>query len=161
MATSYYNAVGNGLPCMGFPFKNTHTFSKRYLGGKALTGKVRAETTVITDKDTEMDALHTFWRVDCNYGLEPFIFSGPLFGMAVSTTDYLAQFVGSFEPTKDKDGIWTVTLNLKILSPIALVRDDAGEAIFDNNGEYLYTDLSLHTTTDNIIDYISLPNIVI
>ena len=61
--TAFYN--NNLLPCMGFPFKNVHSFSKRYLGGKALTGKVYADTTVVCKDDIEMNTLHAFWRVDC------------------------------------------------------------------------------------------------
>lgn len=159
MATAYYN--DGTLPCMSYPFKNIHAFSKRYLGGKARTGKVTATTNVICQTDDEMSALHTFWRVDCNYGLEPFVFNGPLFGMDTGSVDFLAQFVGNFEPTKDKDSIWSVTLNLKIIAPIFLIYDNQGVPVTDNNGDFLYTDASLHVTTDNIVDYISLPNFVI
>ena len=159
MATSYYNA--NGLPCMSFPFKNTHKASKRYLGNKALTGKVRATTDIICESDAQMNELHTFWRVDCNYGLEPFIFNGPLFGFNKSNVDFLGEFIGDFSPTKDNDGLWKITLDINILAPIFLVRDDAGDPITDVHGEYIYSDASLHQSADNIVSYISRHNIVL
>ena len=161
MATSYYNRTIEPLPCMSFPFENTHGKSKRYLGNQALTGKVTATTTVICKDDDEMNDLHTFWRVDCNYGLEPFIFNAPLFGFSTATFDFLGEFLGDFKPTKAKNGIWTITLDINILAPIFLVRDDAGDPITDVHGEYIYSDASLHQSADNIISYITLNQIVI
>ena len=159
MAVPYYNA--NGLPCMGFPFENTHRQAKRYLGNQALTGKVRATTTIICETDAKMNDLHTFWRVDCNYGLEPFIFNAPLFGFDTSTFDFLGEWIGDFKPTKAMNGIWTIKLNIRVLAPIFLIRNDAGEPITDNNGEYIYSDASLPSSADKIISYISKHDIVV
>jgi len=158
MATAFYDEAL--LPCITYPMENVHTKSKRYLGNVALTGKVYATINMVAKTDSDMDNLHIFWRVDCNYGLDPFIIAIPIFGMPTSSLDILCQWVGDFTPTK-VDTHWTIKQKLKILSPIQVVKDDVGDYVRDDNGNYIYTDISLHTTTDNIISYITVTNFVI
>ena len=151
----------NTLPCMSFPFENVHIRSKRYLGNTALTGKVRATTTVICENDAEMNALHNFWMVDCNYGLEHFVLTAPIFGYPANGLSLLTQFIGDFKPIKAMDGIWNIKLNLRIVAPITFVKDDNGNYITDDNGDYVFADNTLPDTADNIISYVTLADIVI
>lgn len=159
MATAIYD--NSLLPCMTFPFNNTHTKSKRYLGGQALTGKIYADIKITCKNDDEMIALHDFYSVDCKYGLDPFIFTAPLFGFDTDIVDFVGEFEGDFSPVKDETLLWTVTMKVKILAPILLIRDDAGEIVTDDAGEYIYTDTSLHSSSDNIISYVPTDNITL
>jgi len=158
MAIPFYDETN--LPCITFPMENVHSQSKRYLSNKALTGKVYATMNIIAKTDADMNALHTFWRVDCNYGLEPFILSVPLFGMSPSSVEFLTQFLGDFVVTK-VDNHWTAKIKVAIKTPMMFVKDDAGERITDDNGDYIFTDSSLHPSTDNIISYIRYDDIVL
>lgn len=161
MALPFYDETT--LPCFNLPFENQHTRSKKYLGRKALTGKVYATLNFTVLNDDEMNALHEFWRVDCNYGTEPFVADIPLFGKNLTTEGELAFIVmwhDDFKPTK-VDLHWTLKIRIRILAPIVYVLDDLGNYITNDAGERIYTDSSLHTATDNIIDYIQYADITL
>lgn len=148
------------LPCMNLPFENVHSRSKKYLGKKALTGKVYATLSFTAINDAEMRALHDFWRIDCNYGTEPFVLPAPLFGKAVSAVNFIAIWYDDFKPTK-VDIHWTLKIRVRILAPIIWVYDDAGNHVTNDNGDWIYTDESLHTSADNVIDYLQFSDFTI
>jgi len=102
-----------------------------------------------------MQALHTFWRTTCNYGVAPFVLPVPMFGMDVDEINFLAQWIGDFKPSK-VDTHWTVRPKVRLFSQVFFVKDDAGELITDDNGDYVFADGSLTTAADKIIPYITL-----
>ena len=154
MAIPFYDITPN-LPCVTFPLESKHTKSKKYLGYKALTGYVYATLNFTAKNDEETNALHTFWRVDCNYGLEAFIIKMPLFGFPTGDMDYLVQFVDDFVTNKGEI-VTTIKMKVKVISPVTLIYNDDGYYVLDNNGDYVYNgidriDNNKGYTIDNIV----------
>lgn len=161
MSIAYYDETV--LPCFTLPMENVHTRSKKYLGRKALTGKVYATLNFTILSDAEMDALHIFWRHTCNYGTEPFVATLPIFGMRKETgydVAFICMWHDDFKPNK-VDLHWTLSIKIRLLARVEWVTDDAGNYITNDNGDRIYTDNSLHPATDNIIDYLQYADITL
>jgi len=141
------------LPCISFPLDNTHQATKRYLGGKAVSGEVYADINLFIKNDTEADALHDFWVADCNYGLEPFLIPLPVFGRETDTSDpaLLVKFVGDAKDTKNA-GYWTAKRKLRILGTIIYIIDDGGNFILDDVGDFVLGGDGSYVATGNEIN---------
>ncbi|MFT7880718.1 MAG: hypothetical protein ABXS91_10030 [Sulfurimonas sp.] len=140
------------LPCITFPLENTHQETKRYLGGKAITGEAYASISLIAKDDNEAKALYDFWVTDCNYGLEPFLIPLPVFGRNADTSApaLLVKFIGDAKDTKVANH-WTAKRKLKILGAIHYVIDDQGQFVVDDAGDYIITDSGEINTYKEVI----------
>lgn len=141
------------LPCITFPMKVTQEQSMRFLGGRAITGGVYVELSMIARTDAEENALYNFWATDCNFGLEPFLISLPIFGGVTDALhpDLLLQFIGDISDTKDSTE-WTTKRRFKVLGTIDYIIDVNGDFIVSDTGEYTVTAGGDYIPTGNIIN---------
>lgn len=138
------------LPCVTFPMKNTHTKTKRYLGNKAITGKITTEINIIAETDAEMNALYEFWYTECNAGLEPFLIALPIFGKD-GVTDLLSRWNGDFIANKETES-WSLSLTFEIMGSMIYVVDDNGDFIVSDAGEYTVADNGDYVPTGQTIN---------
>ncbi len=141
------------LPCITYPMKNTQVQTERYLGGRAVTGAVNIDISIMAKNNTELNALYNFWVNDCNYGLEPFLISLPIFGTTVipEAPDLLVQFSGDFSADKESL-LWRSKIRLELIGSIDYIIDGNGDFIVSDTGEYTVTEDGSYAPTGNIIN---------
>jgi len=151
MAIPIYNI--DTLPTITFPMKNTHVSTKKYLGGRAVTGEVEININLIANSNIELKALYDFWLTDCNYGLEPFVIPLPLFGSEPSLTNptLLVKFISDIE-TEKVSSIWRANLKLEVFGTLDYIINDLGEFVVTDNGEYTLGDGGEYVPTGNVIN---------
>lgn len=116
------------LPCITFPLKTTYEQSQRYLGGQASTGRLLAEINLIAKNNEEINAFYSFWKTDCNFGLNSFLIPIPVFGDTNTVTTnggFVVKMIGNLSADK-VDGHWTCKLDVEIIDvdPDLLVEQD-------------------------------------
>lgn len=141
------------LPCIIHPMKNTHKKSKKYLGGIAVVNEIEASIKVKGKNNTEIDALYSFWRHECNYGLEPFLMPLPLFGSGYDAEfpHVLVQFDDDLSVDKN-NFTWTSSIKIKVLGTIDYIVDDQGNFVVSDTGEYTVDANGNYVATGNIVD---------
>lgn len=141
------------LPCIQYPMKVTQEQSMRFLGGRAITGGVYVEMSLLAKSDAEEKALYDFWKDSCNFGLEPFLIALPIFGNTFDEAhpDLLVQFVGDVSDNKEK-GRWTTKRKLKVMGTLDYIIDVNGDFIVTSAGEYTVTAGGDYIPTGNIIN---------
>ena len=146
MSYPIYNL--NILPAITLPYKDKREVSKKYLGGRALTGEVYLDFDVFMESNTERKALYDFWKNDCNYGTQPFLIPLPLFGETYDKDrpNVLALFTKEIEANK-QDIHWTATTSVKAVGTIEYIQDDSSAYITDDSGAFIYND---YTTNSNM-----------
>lgn len=149
------------LPCITYPMINKRKVSKRYLGNKGISGETYATVQLIAKTDSELAALTDFWLIDCNYGLEPFLIKLPMFGQEVTMPSILVKFIGDTSDSKNDDGTWRLTRELKILGNIVYIIDDNGDFITDDSGDFTITDDGDFISTENINTFRSVTTIIV
>ena len=127
------------LPKVVLPLKNTNESSTKYLGTRGITGMVYSDIILKSSTNSGVAALETFWRDECNYGLEPFIISLPIFGASSSVT-LLVKFYDNLNDSKDK-GVWTLKRKLVILGEVVYTIDDDGNFILSDEGQFILNDV--------------------
>lgn len=143
----------NTMPCITYPMKNTQVQTKKYLGGKARTQQVDIVINIMAKSDAEMLALYTFWKTECNYGLEPFLLPLPIFGETFNPAapHILAKFNGDI--SVDKTGaVWEASMNILVLGTIDYIIDDFGNFIVSDTGEYMVDANDNYVATGNIVN---------
>lgn len=152
MTIPVYDSTNGVLPAISFPMTNKRKATKRYLGGEAMTRPAEANLNIIARTDAQEEALDNFWRVDCNYGLEPFLISLPLFGQTADFAhpDILVRFVGDIEDSFDGH-LWKTKRRLQILGSIDYTIDIDGNFIVADTGEYIVTENGDYVPTGNHI----------
>lgn len=142
------------LPCITYPMKNTQKKTKKYLGGRAITGKVNIDISILAKTNAELNALYDFWLTDCKYGLEPFLVALPVFGMTYTpeAPDMLVKFVGDFSADKDSSA-WKSKIKLELVGSIDYIIDDQGNFVVSDLGEYTVADDGSYVPTGNVINY--------
>lgn len=131
------------LPCLTYPFSNKQSFTKKFLGNRAYTGAVYANITLKSSEADKVSALYAFWRDDCNYGLEPFIFNMPIFGIPMGI-DILVMFTKELKTTKNNT-TWSSSMQLKVLGRAVYTEEvngdftlsDSGDFVLDVDGNYI------------------------
>ena len=132
------------LPCLTFTFKSTHEESKRYLGNQALAGDMYAYINIKPKTDEEMEALYSFWKDDCNYGLEPFILKIPVFGFnrdGTMSAGYVVKFLEDLNSVNTTGEVWEIrNQKLKLFGRVVYITDDSGTVLFDDSSELIWAD---------------------
>jgi len=142
------------LPCLIYPMKNTQEPTKKYLGGKAISGRALATVNLVAESDAEMTALYEFFKTDCNYGLEPFLIPIPFFGadVEVETPAILVKQLGSLETDKTNSNKWKASLKLEILGDIDYVIDGEGNFVLSDSGDFVLSDSGDFVSTGNNVN---------
>ena len=129
------------LPCITYPYSNTRQPTKKYLGRRAVVGEVTATINLIATSDAEVLALNTFFESECNFGLEPFLINLPILGVELpEQAATLAKFIGEVTDTKNANGTWTASRQLKVLGTIIYVIDDQDQFILSDEGDFIFAD---------------------
>jgi len=139
------------LPCIQYPFVVRQEESKRFLGGRAITGATFLELNFLSKSDAEENALYNFWKTGCNYGLEPFLIALPIHGASVDEAhpDVLVQWVDDFTDTKEK-GRWTTKRRVRVIGTIDYTIDEFGNFIVTDLGEYTVSPSGDYVPTGSI-----------
>jgi hypothetical protein len=142
MALPFYDETV--LPKIKIPISSSIGASERYLGATAQVSEVYVDISTHSSTTETVDALQSFWEVDCNFGLNEFDIMLPTFG---HYTKYVAKFVGDL--TDSKNGtVWDTTIKLKILGSYNSIY------IIDDAGNYVVDDMGTHIVSDGIGDYV-------
>ncbi len=105
------------LPPIVYPMTNTHIAPIKCLGNRAIVQEQLISINILASSNEKMQALYLFWRDDCNYGLDSFLVSLPLFGMeTLSTNEITVRFKGDFISEAD-GGLWTQKIELVVVEP--------------------------------------------
>jgi len=133
------------------PFVVRQEESMRFLGGRAITGATFIELNLRAKSDAQENALYSFWKNDCNYGLEPFLIALPIHGAAVDEAhpDVLVQWVDDFTDTKER-GKWTTKRRIRVIGTIDYTIDVDGNFIVTANGEYTVSESGDYVPTGSI-----------
>ncbi len=152
MTIPIYDSLNGTLPAISFPMKNKRKATKRYLGGEAMTRPAETTLSIIAKNDAQESAIDDFWRVDCNYGLEPFLIALPIFGKATDFTkpEILVRFVGDIEDSFDGH-LWVTKRRIQILGSLDYIVDVNGDFIVSDTGEYIVTENGDYVPTGNHI----------
>tara|TARA_R110000772_G_scaffold5454_1_gene19453 strand:- start:2851 stop:3858 length:1008 start_codon:yes stop_codon:yes gene_type:complete len=138
MTIPYYNE--DILPCISYPMSNSSEIPKRYLGSKAITHTPIVEIETIAKTGAEMSALHDFWELDCNYGLDPFVIGLPIFGDegdgSLNFNYFLVRFMDDTKDVKDPM-VWKSKRKMKVLAEVYVIVDDAGNIVVSDGGNLL------------------------
>ena len=124
------------LPKAILPLTDTRELPSRYIGGRMVTMGMSTKVKLQSTNNDEIVALEEFWRVSCNYGLEPFIMKLPVFGRD-TTRDLLVKFRGDVSDTVD-NFMWASTRSLNILGELSYNTDSNGYFILDTQGHYTF-----------------------
>jgi len=129
------------LPAITVSFGSIKEATKKYLGGRALTGDEYMTLDIFMVDNTETKALYDFWETDCNYGTTPFLIALPLFGMIYDETfpTTMAQFYEDISMEKI-DTHWKQGIKVKILGDVDYIQDDSLNYIVDDSGNFIHTD---------------------
>lgn len=152
MTIPIYDSTSGALPAITFPMVNRRRATKRYLGGEAMTRPADTTLNIIARTDAQESAIDDFWRVDCNYGLEPFLIALPFMGKTVDFTkpELLVRFVGDVEDSFDGH-LWKTKRKIQILGSIDYIIDAQGNFIVSDTGEYIVTENGDYVPTGNHI----------
>lgn len=131
----------NVLPCIEFPYSNEQEVTKKYLGGRALTGQEYATLNMFSVDDTKAKALYEFWRDDCNYGTDPFLAPIPMHGAEHSkyVPNALCEFTEDILSNKE-DVHWKQSIKLKVIEyseNTYIIVDDSGNLMVDDSDNVL------------------------
>ena len=126
------------LPDITKSFTSTQEATKKYLGGRAITGQEYVTINLFGVDNLEVKALYEFWRDDCQYGTLPFLAPLTVNGHEVNRDipTALCLFIEDFGADK-QDIHWTKSLKLKVLEyseNIYTIVDDAGNLMVDDAG---------------------------
>ncbi len=129
------------LPAITLPFGSSKEATRKYLGGRALTGEEYMTLDIFMIDNTEALALYNFWETDCNYGTTPFLVALPLFGETYDKA-YPTTMVQFYEDiTAEKIDIhWKQSIKVKVLGTINYIQDDSLNYIVDDSGELIIDD---------------------
>ena len=131
----------NTLPAIEHPFTSSQEVTKRYLGGRAVTGQEYAVINFFSENNAQIKALYEFWRDDCNSGLTQFLAPIPVNGSEVSryVPTALCEFIE--EISMEKLGVhWKQGIKVKIIEykeVLGIIVDDAGNLMVDDVGNVL------------------------
>ena len=129
------------LPAITHPFESKKIVTKRYLGGKAITGQEYATLNIFSEDNAKTKALYDFWKDDCNYGTVPFLIALPMFGITYDKA-YPSLMVQFYEDITAKkiEKHWTQDIKIKVLGTVDYITDDSLNYIIDDTGNYIVTD---------------------
>lgn len=133
------------LPCISLPVTNSKKLPERYLGRKAVVSDVYTTIKTHASTDLELHALHLFWEINCNYGLEPFIINTPMFGQNINGNSdfFIAKFTNDVKDTKN-NSVWSSSITLKIIGEVNAIVDDAGNLITSDADDLVVTDAQIN-----------------
>lgn len=136
----YYNE--DSLPCLKYPVTVNKELPERYLGTKAVTKPVYVNLNLHGSTDLEVDALHTFWEVNCNYGLDPFVMAISINGYTASNLEFdffLMRFTKEVQYTKGTKN-WTIPVRAKVVGVVTAIVDDNGNLVVSDSLDGLSPD---------------------
>lgn len=145
------------LPFLSYPLNNSQETTKKYLGGRAMTGEEYATLSFNMVDDTKAEALYSFWRDDCNYGTDAFLIAMPFRGV-VSLPDIpnvLCKFVE--DVSMDKVALnWTQAIRVKVLEysyVMGNIADDSLNQLVDDSGNILVSTSTPVSNSNKEITY--------
>ena len=129
------------LPTIENPYSNEKEVTKKYLGGRAMTGQEYATLNIFMVDNIEAKALYDFWKDDCNYGTDAFLVPLPFFGEVYDKTrpNVVAKFIEDISAEKI-DIHWNQGIKVKVLGTVDYITDDALAYITDDSGAFIYAD---------------------
>jgi|GEM_PF-4090979 len=124
------------LPQPTYPFDVSYEKTELFLGNKIRAGARMVSFAIVMRNNTQIKAMHDFWKNDCQYGTKPFYITLPMFGVEETV---LMMFKGNYQ-TKQANILGKHTIELievdKALRPIYVV-DDAGSQVVDDSGSFV------------------------
>jgi len=129
------------LPVIETPYDDMQEATKKYLGGRAITGQEYANINLFAEDDSKIKALYEFWRDDCEYGTLQFMAPLPIHGSEHSryVPNALCEFLEDVSMEK-QDVHWKQGVKLKVIEYSAntyTIVDDAGNLMVDDSGNVL------------------------
>lgn len=137
------------LPAIEHPYNNEKEATKKYLGGRAITGEEYATLNIFATTNAEANALYEFWKTDCVYGTLSFLVPIPFMGETYDRDkpNALVQFIEDLSVDKE-DVHWKQTIRVKVVGTVDYIYDDLGAYITDDSGAYIYTDTAINSNTE-------------
>lgn len=128
------------LPAIEHPYNNEKEATKKYLGGRAITGEEYATLNIFATTNAEANALYEFWKTDCVYGTLSFLVPIPFMGETYNRElpNALVQFIEDLSADKE-DAHWKQSVKVKVLGTVDYLLNDLGEYLVNDGGQYLRT----------------------
>jgi len=145
------------LPAIEHPYSNEQEVTKRYLGGRAITGQEYATLNIFMVDNDEAKALYEFWRDDCDYGTTAFLAPIPMNGVPFSggAPNALCEFIEDIS-TEKIDVHWKQGIKVKVLEYSELlgyIIDDSSNQLVDDSGNSLVSTSTPISNSNKEITY--------
>lgn len=142
--TPIYNE--NNLPCVQSPIKIRKEQTKKYLGGYAQVGQTFVDIELAATTMSEVEALYSFWAVDCAGGTNPFLINLPVNG---TFGNYLCSWVSDLNNITNSS-YGNISVTLKVLCKDGEFTQDAdGTYHITPTGETVYSNTLLKSINGN------------
>lgn len=137
------------LPAIEHPATSENEAPTRYLGGRALTNDSYVSVNFFIEDNTQAKLLYDFWKTECDYGREPFLFPIPFNGETYDKAmpHLVAQFIENIN-LQDVNKHWKLSNKLKILGTLAFLVDDSGAYLVNDSGSFLISDTILNSNKE-------------
>jgi len=145
------------LPVIELPYQNEQEQTKKYLGGRAITGQEYATLNIFMVDNAEAKAIYEFWKDDCEYGTLAFSIPFPMNGVSYSrdVPNVLCEFIEDISAEKT-DTHWNQEIKVKVLEYSELlgnIIDDSLNQLIDDSGNILVSTSIPITNSNKEITY--------